>query len=738
VGPCVAGTVIGCDQTTNNCFAAFGRIDASKSWYVCSTDAVCPVTEKCNGIDDDCDGKLAGAALTPPFAACGACAPPFPSTTDEYDHDNDKYLACSGCDPTALATGLTGCGDCDDTRSAVHPGASDLCNGINDNCRSDWTLANDGSDACPGTATPNCCPAQGGCKNVTSGDPNNCGSCGNRCSALTANACGGGGCLCGSNPACGSNYMCSGSSCSFCNSNTHCGSNCAACGTGQRCTVNGSTSTCGCTDDTGCPLSAPYCDPQSGACSAKAPNGHACTTATASICTSGKCYDNVCCGSGCGQECVACNLANSSGVVDGVCRIVGAGAPVSGSGTARSCCGGQTCDGVSADCPAVQCSAQTCSGNTKTAASNCATTGTCPTGGRTTCGGNLNCNSGGTDCLGSCSGDGDCVSGYYCDQNSTCQSRKSAGASCNTAAGAHCLVAGCAECDAGAPTCLDGVCCTSPTCPQCRNCASGTGMCTVVVMSMTDGTANLCDASSSPQKTCDGTGNCKIQNGQPVTCPANASQCLTGFCNTGVCCSTSCGACGNCASPSAGTCTVAATGTVCNTNYLCPGGSNSACPSACTDNTVCATTAGACCNGATCGQNTAADHCGASCKDCTSAANMTQGNKCIANPTLDCGCSVIGDCNNSPTVTASSCGTLTGKTVCLCGAGAACTTAGQCCNGTSCGTQDSNSNCGSSCTNCAGQATNKACVTSLGGKVCGCTGNGDCMSGHSCVGITCI
>ena len=41
---------------------------------MCSTDAVCPVAEVCNGLDDDCDGALAGSALPPP--------PGFP-TSDE-------------------------------------------------------------------------------------------------------------------------------------------------------------------------------------------------------------------------------------------------------------------------------------------------------------------------------------------------------------------------------------------------------------------------------------------------------------------------------------------------------------------------------------------------------------------------------------------------------------------------------------------------------------------------------
>src|SRR5262249_8763808 len=101
VGQCRAGTVTACDMTKVNCFEAFGRIPATQTWYICSTDAVCPIAELCNGLDDDCDGALAGSAL-----------PPLPGlpTTDERDHDSDKYIACGPCAGTQ-AVGLLGCGD---------------------------------------------------------------------------------------------------------------------------------------------------------------------------------------------------------------------------------------------------------------------------------------------------------------------------------------------------------------------------------------------------------------------------------------------------------------------------------------------------------------------------------------------------------------------------------------------------------------------------------------------------
>ena len=60
------GIVIGCDSTQTNCFDQFGRMPAASAWYVCSTDTVCPVAEVCNGLDDDCDGQLAGTQMSNP------------------------------------------------------------------------------------------------------------------------------------------------------------------------------------------------------------------------------------------------------------------------------------------------------------------------------------------------------------------------------------------------------------------------------------------------------------------------------------------------------------------------------------------------------------------------------------------------------------------------------------------------------------------------------------------------
>lgn len=86
-------------------------------------DAVHPdALELCNGVDDDCDGGVDVAAE---------------DATDWYrDVDGDGYgdndLMTSECE---VPSGYVAQGeDCDDSSDAVYPGATEICNGVDDDC----------------------------------------------------------------------------------------------------------------------------------------------------------------------------------------------------------------------------------------------------------------------------------------------------------------------------------------------------------------------------------------------------------------------------------------------------------------------------------------------------------------------------------------------------------------------------------------------------------------------------
>ena len=76
--------------------------------------------ELCNGIDDNCDGQIDEGVMDPFWTDADG---------DGYGDPSSRGEACEP--PEGTVPNDT---DCDDANSAIHPGAAEVCNGLDDDC----------------------------------------------------------------------------------------------------------------------------------------------------------------------------------------------------------------------------------------------------------------------------------------------------------------------------------------------------------------------------------------------------------------------------------------------------------------------------------------------------------------------------------------------------------------------------------------------------------------------------
>jgi hypothetical protein len=173
--------------TTLACSAPAGYTDNKTGLFDCddNNSAVNPgATEVCNGIDDDCDGAIDNG---------------FEFNRYTLDFDNDGYgdndtsvEACAAPDGYIPDNGSVY--DCKDNNSAVHPGAAEVCNGIDDDCNgsidegyvSESTTC--GVGACSGNTGATSCVSGGvvdSCNPVAGATPETCNNIDDDCDGTT-------------------------------------------------------------------------------------------------------------------------------------------------------------------------------------------------------------------------------------------------------------------------------------------------------------------------------------------------------------------------------------------------------------------------------------------------------------------------------------------------------------------------------------------------------------------------
>jgi hypothetical protein len=358
------------------------------------------------------------------------------------DADSDGYFNLAGCGTPV---------DCNDANAAIHPGVTEVCDGIDNNCSGSTDEGNPGGGATCNTGQLGMCSqgtltCQGGaliCIQNQSPTSEICDGLDNNCNGATDEGNPGGGFSCNT----GLPGPCSQGS-------TQCQSGALICVQ----LIFPGAEVCNGVDDN---------------CNGAVDDGSSCDDGLS-------CTTDIC------QNAACMNILQA-----GFCRIAGV---CYANGTVRPGSPCQLCNtsvsttNWSNATAGTVCAAASCSGSTLTAASVCNGAGTCVTGSTTNCS-PYTCNGAGTACLTSCTTSSQCGSGFYCNGTS-CVPKKANGAVCSNAQ----------ECVSG--NCVDGVCCNTVCSGSCVGCAvvGSIGICTNIPAG-TD-PANECPGN------CNGAGAC--------------------------------------------------------------------------------------------------------------------------------------------------------------------------------------------------------------------------------------